>query len=104
EHNNFSKEFGRWWNETTTTGWEGYKFLNKLRLVKDKLKKWNMKVFGDMRMVKQSLLTRIGELDTVEGSRRWNDQLKQERVSIKNRLEEVLFKEERSLQMNSKFT
>ena len=33
-------------------GWEGYKFMTKLKLIKEKLKEWNVEVFGDTRLKK----------------------------------------------------
>ena len=45
--------------------------MTKLKLLKGKLKKWNMEVFGDMRLKKQSLLRRIKELDALEASAMW---------------------------------
>ena len=45
--------------------------MTNLKLLKGKLKKWNMEVFGDMRLKKQSLLRRIKELDALEASAMW---------------------------------
>ncbi|PON53283.1 hypothetical protein TorRG33x02_305890 [Trema orientale] len=57
-----------------------------------------------MRMVKQSLYRRVRELDALEGSWNWNDLLKQERHDLKCEVEEIIFKEVRTLRMKSKFT
>ena len=43
-----------------------YKFITKLKALKEKIKKWNIKVFGDMRLRKWGLVRRIGELDLLE--------------------------------------
>ena len=36
EHKFFGREFVKWWKEKEEVGWEGYKFLSKLRNVKKK--------------------------------------------------------------------
>ncbi|PON85440.1 hypothetical protein TorRG33x02_187200 [Trema orientale] len=104
EHKSFNKEFERWWNESNTSGWKGYKFPNKLKIIKEKLKRWNVDVFRDVRMIKESLCRRARELDALKGSGRWNDQLIQERLVVKCELEEIIFKEEIALCMKSKFS
>ena len=78
--------------------------MTKLRLIKGKLKKWNVEVFGNMRLKKQSLLRRIKELDTLEPLGMRNNQLKEERYVAKTILEKAILEEDRALQMKSKFT
>ena len=102
-HNSFPSVFARWWNVFNPSGWEGYKFMKKLKLIKGQLKKWNMEVFGDTRFKKQSLLRRIKELDVLEYSGSWNNQLKEERFVVKAKLEKTILEEERALRMKSKF-
>ena len=46
--------------------------MTKLKFIKGKLKNWNVEVFGDTRLKKQSLLRRIKELDILESSGMWN--------------------------------
>ena len=72
------------------SGWEGFKFLTKLKLIKSKVKKWNEEVFGDVRLQKQALLRRIKELDVFEYSGTWNNDLKEERLEVKGKLERIL--------------
>ena len=72
-HKSFTPDFLNWWKDTVTSGWEGFKFLTKLKLIKGKMKKWNKEVFEDLRLQKQSLLRRIKELDVFEYSRTWNN-------------------------------
>ena len=57
-----------------------------------------------MRLHKQSLLRRIKELDDLESSGVWNNQLKEERFKVKSKLEKIFLKEERAFRMKSKFT
>ena len=57
-----------------------------------------------MRLKKQSLLRRIEELDALEASGMWNNQLKEERHEVKTILEKTILEEDRALRMKSKFT
>lgn len=41
EHKNLRKKFANWWNGKDFQGWEGYKFMRKLKVIKTNLKKWN---------------------------------------------------------------
>ena len=103
-HRSFSSDFAKWWIELAPSGWEGHKFMTKLKLIKEKMKKWNVDVFGDSRLKKQSFLRRIKELDTLEASGRWNNQLKEDRYMVKTILEKTILEEDRALRMKSKFT
>ena len=71
-----------WWDDIDPTRWEGYKFMTKFKLIKGKLKDWNVEVFGDTRIKKQALLRRIKELDALESSGMWNNQMEEERLSL----------------------
>ncbi|RVW28239.1 hypothetical protein CK203_083670 [Vitis vinifera] len=44
-HPEFKEKFRDWWQECTVEGWEGHKFMRKLKFIKSKLKEWNI-VFG----------------------------------------------------------
>ena len=50
------------------------------------------------------MLTRIKELDVLEASGSWNTHLREERFTVKNKLERILIQEERVFRMKSKFT
>ena len=78
--------------------------MTKLKFIKEKVKKWYGEVFEDLRLQKQSLLRRIKEFDVLEALGVWNNQLKDERVNVKSKLEKILLKEERDLRIKSKFT
>ena len=77
-HKSFPSDFASWWNDFDPSGWEGYKFRSKLKFIKGKVKSWNVEVFGDLRLKKHALLRRIKELDVLEYSGTWNNQLKEE--------------------------
>ncbi|RVW72039.1 putative ribonuclease H protein [Vitis vinifera] len=40
-HPEFKEKFRDWWQECTVEGWEGHKFMRKLKFIKSKLKEWN---------------------------------------------------------------
>ena len=48
-HPEFEENFSDWWQECTVEGWEGHKFMRKLKFVKSKLKDWNKVTFGDLK-------------------------------------------------------
>ena len=54
-------------------------------------------------MVKRNLLGRLEVLDRLENSPEWNASLKDERLVIKKKMQELILKEERALTQKSKF-
>lgn len=65
-HDSFLSSVERWWSECTVTGWEGFKFMKKLKFVKEKLKSWNVEVFGDIKGRKKDILKELNSLDKLE--------------------------------------
>lgn len=53
DHPSFKANLLVWWNERVQGRWEGYRFMEKLKSLKGKLKGWNREVFGDMRLEKK---------------------------------------------------
>lgn len=47
-HPNFLEEVRRVWDSTMVQGWAGYVIMEKLRVLKVALKRWNLTVFGDV--------------------------------------------------------
>ena len=47
------------WNSASVEGWEGFKFMRKLKILKDNLKEWNKSVFGDIRVRKDRILKEL---------------------------------------------
>lgn len=39
DHKEFGEAFVGWWNNTHVNGWEGFKFIDKLKSIRDRLKK-----------------------------------------------------------------
>ena len=96
EHKEFDKAFETWWKECMVQGWEGYKFLSRLKIIKTLVKRWNFEIFGDLRLKEGDLNRRLAELDGLEGTSRWNEDFIVERKRIKRDLLELLMIKERS--------
>ena len=65
-HSEFRKCFSTWWQEGQEDGWEGHKFMRKLKFVKSKLKFWNKEVFGDLKERKLAIILDIDRIDLLE--------------------------------------
>ena len=102
EHKQFSSQFDKWWKETSVTGWEGYKWMRKLQEIKPQLKNWNKEIFGDLRLTEAALNSRLLELDSLEGSRNWIEDLKKEREILKKDLIDIMVKKEISIKQKLK--
>ncbi|WKA09802.1 hypothetical protein VitviT2T_027421 [Vitis vinifera] len=93
-HPEFKEKFRDWWQECTVEGWEGHKFMRKLKFIKSKLKEWNIVVFGDLRERKKHILTDLGRIDRIEQEGNLNLDLVSERTLRRKGLEDLLLKEE----------
>ncbi|RVW35045.1 hypothetical protein CK203_079833 [Vitis vinifera] len=93
-HPEFKEKFRDWWQECTVEGWEGHKFMRKLKFIKSKLKEWNIMVFGDLRERKKHILTDLGRIDRIEQEGNLNLDLVSERTLRRKELEDLLLKEE----------
>ena len=101
-HKGFDKAFGKWWKECMVQGWEGYKFLSRLKCIKFLLKRWIVESFGDLRMKEVDLNRRLAKLDKLEGTSRWNGNFMEERKRIKRDLSELLLVKERSVRLKAR--
>ena len=104
EHRLFKANVSDWLQQDVSFGRPGYKFMRKLKTLKQKITRWNKEVFGDLRIEKKKLEKRIKELDVLEGSTDWNVNLEEERFKAKSDWYELIMKEERATMMKSKFT
>ncbi|RVX13392.1 Transposon TX1 uncharacterized 149 kDa protein [Vitis vinifera] len=93
-HPEFKEKFRDWWQECTIEGWEGHKFMRKLKFIKSKLKEWNTRVFGDLRERKKHILTDLGRIDRIEQEGNLNSDLVSERTLRRKELEDLVLKEE----------
>ncbi|RVX09326.1 LINE-1 retrotransposable element ORF2 protein [Vitis vinifera] len=93
-HPEFKEKCRDWWQECTVEGWEGHKFMRKLKFIKSKLKEWNTRVFGDLRERKKHILMDLGRIDRIEQEGNLNLDLVSERTLRRKELEDFLLKEE----------
>lgn len=96
------------WNLTSSamSSNGGRRVLNRvgrLTFLKDKLKAFNIEVFGDVRAKKRELVAEIEGLDKLESEGRGNTDLVGTREALKNDLEDILLKERRSIGQKMKF-
>lgn len=91
------------WKKVSVEGWEGYKWMTRLRKIKPLLKIWNKDVFGDLGVIEAALLNRLKELDRTESSGNWSDGLSGERENLKNELNGILLKREILVRQKMKY-
>uniref|UniRef100_A0A0A0M0E5 Uncharacterized protein n=1 Tax=Cucumis sativus TaxID=3659 RepID=A0A0A0M0E5_CUCSA len=66
EHPSFKADISSWWNKPVQGRWEGYRFMEKLRVLKCKLRVQKREVCGDIQVKKKEILNRIEEIDALE--------------------------------------
>ncbi|RVW25910.1 putative mitochondrial protein [Vitis vinifera] len=89
-HPEFKEKFRDWWQECTVEGWEGHKFMRKLKFIKSKLKEWNIVAFGDLRERKKHILSDLGRIDRIEQEGNLNLDLVSERTLGRKELENLV--------------
>ncbi|PON58484.1 hypothetical protein TorRG33x02_291100, partial [Trema orientale] len=99
DHKDFGKVFEVWGKGQAVHGWEGYKFLTRLHRIKGSVRSQNMSAFGDLRLKDAATLTRIKYLEAIESSPMWTTSLSEERKSLKEELNNILFIQERAAWM-----
>ncbi|KAK9911652.1 hypothetical protein M0R45_035548 [Rubus argutus] len=70
-HPEFKEKLKEWWRQETFQGWEGYKFMKKLKFLKGKIKHWSREKFGEVGKVKEEVKARLIEIDLEEGREGW---------------------------------
>ncbi|KAL5539489.1 hypothetical protein UlMin_044009 [Ulmus minor] len=103
EHSGFRQECEQWWRGIEVEGWESYKIMEKLRALKDKIQVWNKEVFGDTRIIKKEVVEKIAGLDKKEEMAQLDVGEKELRLSLRNQLEELVFKEAVAWRQKMKF-
>lgn len=87
------------WNCSIVHGWSGYKLMQKLKAVKEKLKLWNKEVFGDINVKLQVLEEKLHQMDILSEERVLTSEEKLSKRSLKsefwkcNRLAETLWRQ-----------
>ena len=94
EHKHFGRHFEKWWREVSVDGWEGYRWMKRLQKIKPSLKQWNTEVFGDLRLIEVGLHIRLKELDMLESSEVWSEELRREREDLKKTLNDIMVKKD----------
>ena len=93
-HPEFKDQFTTWWQECQEIGWEGHRFMRKLKFVKSKLKEWNKDIFRIMRDRKSTIISDIDMFDWLEQEGSLNQDTFALRSLRKKGVEEVVLKEE----------
>ncbi|XP_057453055.1 uncharacterized protein LOC130744910 [Lotus japonicus] len=65
QHHSFKKFVEDSWTKLQVQGRGIFIFKEKLKMLKADLKKWNVKVFGDVNASRRGLVKRLGELDAL---------------------------------------
>ncbi|XP_075499081.1 uncharacterized protein LOC142537457 [Primulina tabacum] len=91
-HRNFKDQVRTWWTDGEFQGWEGYKFMQKLKETKKKVSIWNKEVFGDMGVRFKELSNKIKQLDGIEAGGLLSEVLNQERKDFRCELETLSFR------------
>lgn len=91
-----------WWNVEVPGSWEGFRFIGKLRSLRKSLKVWNISVFEDNRVWKLEILERLQVLDRLETEAGLSEVLREERLSLRGTLEELIHKEDVSWRHKAK--
>ena len=93
-HPEFKEKLKEWWRQETFQGWEGYKFMKKLKFLKGKIKHWSREKFGEVGKVKEEVKARLIEIDLEEGREGLDIAKRTEREALLLQLEELILKEE----------
>ncbi|KAL6288610.1 hypothetical protein ACE6H2_006120 [Prunus campanulata] len=101
-HPECKKLIKQWWTTDQQTGWEGYKFMSKLKSLKGRLKVWSKEEFGDVDLAKREAEARIQVLDQMEGCEGLSVPLRSERENLLLKLGELIFKQEVKWRQRSK--
>ncbi|KAL5566610.1 hypothetical protein UlMin_029774 [Ulmus minor] len=103
EHSGFRQECEQWWRGIEVEGWESYRMMEKLRALKDKIKAWNKEVFGDTRLIKKEVVEKIAGLDKKKEMTQLDVGERELRLSLRNQVEELVFKEAVAWRQKMKF-
>ncbi|BFG19398.1 hypothetical protein CerSpe_056720 [Prunus speciosa] len=81
-HPNFKRNIKLWWGEDQISGWEGYKFMMRLKMLKSKLKVWSKEKFGEVERDIREAEARLLVLDHHEGTEGLDHLLRSERENL----------------------
>ncbi|KAK9922241.1 hypothetical protein M0R45_030715 [Rubus argutus] len=102
EHPSFKENFRIWWGEINSQGWMGFKFMRKLKGLKDRIKVWSKEIFGYIGKEKKEIETNIKSLVDEDMIGGLSVEKLRERELLKGKLEELTFREEISWKQRAK--
>lgn len=83
-----------WWKEFLLEGYPDYRLNVKLKMLKEKFKKWSKANFGKIVNKKKNLQEKLAEIDELKGTRDLTEDEMMVRATIVVELEEVAKYEE----------
>ena len=84
----------QWWNSYNVSGSPRFILVQKLRLLKLDLRRWNVEEFGDVNLKKNEVLLKIQDLERVEEQRPLSDEERVSQEQSKSEYENLLILEE----------
>ena len=84
----------RWWDSYNFQGASSFVLANKLKLLKNELKKWNVEDFGNVEERGKQLWKDFGDLENIEESRGLTTEERLELDRIQGELEKASLLEE----------
>jgi hypothetical protein len=90
----FMGRIQQWWNSYNVSGSPSSILVQKLRLLKSDLRRWNVEEFGDVNLKKNEVLLKIQDLERVEEQRPLSDEERVSQEQSKSEYENLLILEE----------
>lgn len=97
----FKENFRNWWGEINYHGWKGFKFMRKLKGLKDKIKAWSKETFGDVGK-ENEVETNIKSVDDEDRIGGLSVEKLRDMELLRGKLEELTFREEISWKQRAK--
>lgn len=92
----------KWWFEFAVQGFPDFQLVNKLKLLRNKLKEWSRTNLGELVNKKNSLLNELTELDQIQDNRQLNEDEMMIRATVMVEPEELAKNEETSWRQKSR--
>ena len=80
-----------WWESYNVLGAPSFVLANKLKLLKNDLKKWNVEVFGNVEDWVKKLWQELSDLEMIEDSRALLEEERLELERVRGELEKSYF-------------
>ena len=102
DHRDFKKLVDTSWGSIQPWGWEGFKFIQKLKGLKSSLREWDRVTFGPLRQRKREVESIISDMDKLDSRKNWGVHLDEVWKKAKLELKELTLKEERLAMQKAK--